>query len=52
VRIDELMLGVSIALGERPAAECMVADADASGSVQIDELITAVDGALNGCRNN
>lgn len=46
VTIDELVLGVRIALGDAPAAACVALDTDASGTVAIDELIVAVRAAL------
>src|SRR5262245_60660506 len=49
VTIDELLDGVNIALGNRPASSCPAADPNGSGSVAINELIAAVDAALNGC---
>ena len=49
VSIDELILSVSIALGERPATECSAVDWDSSGTVEINELVTAVGRALTGC---
>ena len=49
VSIDELILSVSIALGERPASECAAVDRDSSGTVEINELVTAVNRALTGC---
>ena len=49
VNIDELVLAVSIALGEHETSDCLVADRDGSGAVEIDELIAAVSVALQGC---
>jgi len=51
VNIDELVLAVSIALGENDISDCLVADRDGNGTVQIDELIAAVNVALQGCGN-
>jgi len=49
VTIDEILLGVNIALGQRPVEDCVAADRDGSGSVTIDEILTAVHAALQGC---
>jgi hypothetical protein len=48
ISIDELIRCVNAALG-RPAIPCAACDPDGDGIVQIDELIGAVDSALNGC---
>jgi hypothetical protein len=48
VTIEELILGVNIALGIQPVTACPAFDTDDSGSVTIDELIAAVNVALNG----
>jgi hypothetical protein len=48
VTVDELVLGVAIALGGQPAAECPSLDADGDGQVTVDELLTAVRNALDG----
>ncbi|HVM96865.1 MAG TPA: hypothetical protein VMT89_10775 [Candidatus Acidoferrales bacterium] len=49
VTVDELIVGVNIALGSAQVAQCSAMDANADGDVTIDELITAVSHALNGC---
>lgn len=46
VGIDELVLGVNIALGDALTG-CPRFDGDADGQVRIDELLAAVDAALN-----
>ena len=38
VTIDELIKAVGIALGSTAAGDCLAADADASGTITIDEL--------------
>ena len=48
VTVDELVTGVAISLGTTPAAACPAYDA---GTVTIDELVSAVHSALNGCAN-
>jgi hypothetical protein len=49
VSIDELVLGVGIALGSRPIAGCSALDVDGSKKVEINELVAAVARALRGC---
>jgi hypothetical protein len=49
VAINELVRGVSIALGSAPVDECPAFDADQDGAVSINELIAAVNAALEGC---
>jgi parallel beta-helix repeat protein len=49
VEINELIIGVNIALGFTDAVECSSFDTNSSGEVEINELITAVGFALNGC---
>jgi ELWxxDGT repeat protein/YVTN family beta-propeller protein len=49
VTVDELVLGVNIALGLRLVEACDAFDRDRSGDVTIDELVTAVNSALNDC---
>jgi hypothetical protein len=50
VAINELVTGVSIALGNQVLSACPAFDADGDGSVAINELITAVNNALAGCK--
>ena len=49
VAINELIIGVNIALGSAPLSSCTAFDANSDGMVSINELITAVNDALNGC---
>jgi hypothetical protein len=49
VTIDELILGVGIALNETPLARCPRLDADGEGTITIEELVSAVLNALNVC---
>lgn len=49
VRIEELIAGVRIALGERAVAACPAFDGNGDGAVGIDELVRAVTSALDGC---
>ena len=49
ITVDEVIVGVNIALGNRPIDDCLSLDPNGDGMVTIDELITAVSNALNGC---
>jgi len=49
VTIDELVLGVIIALGEQQPSECPGLDQGANGRVEVNELIAAVNNSLTGC---
>lgn len=49
VSIDELIRSVNVALGKNPVDTCAAADADANGSVTVEELVAIVDRSLNGC---
>ncbi|HVM98360.1 MAG TPA: hypothetical protein VMT89_18345 [Candidatus Acidoferrales bacterium] len=49
VTIDELIVGVNIALGLRGRHDCPPFDNNNDNSVTIDELIQAVRSALDGC---
>lgn len=49
VTVDELIVGVNIALGETPVDACPAFDSDGSGDVTVDEILTAVNNALDGC---
>jgi hypothetical protein len=49
VTIDELILGIGIALGDSAVASCAAFDLDDDGAVAIAELIAAVDRALGSC---
>ncbi|MFN8642132.1 MAG: autotransporter-associated beta strand repeat-containing protein [Candidatus Binatia bacterium] len=50
VEINELVLGVTIALGTTDVSACPAFDTDGNGSVAIQELIAAVNNALGSCR--
>jgi hypothetical protein len=47
--VDEILAMVNIALGNAPLIDCEAADANHDGQVTIDEILTAVNNALNGC---
>lgn len=49
VTIDELLLGVNIALDLREVRECATFDRNQDGAVTIDEILVAVGNALAGC---
>ncbi|MBI3782474.1 MAG: hypothetical protein HY270_03635 [Deltaproteobacteria bacterium] len=49
VTVDELILGVNIALGTSSVDQCHSFDADGDGEVAINELIAGVNSALVGC---
>jgi len=42
VTINELIMGVNIALGSAPLGDCSAYDKSGDGVVEVDELITAV----------
>jgi hypothetical protein len=47
--IDELIIGVNIALDNAPLGTCPSFDTDGDGHVTIDELLQGVNHALNSC---
>lgn len=49
VTVDELMIGVRQALGEDTSRSCVAFDATLDGHVSVDELVRAVNRALEGC---
>lgn len=49
VTVDELIIGVNIALGVLPLSACDAFDSNRDGQVTIDELLLAVNNALYGC---
>lgn len=49
VVINELVLGVGVALGAQPLSACDAFDTNASGGVEINELVAGVRAALDGC---
>lgn len=49
VQINELVTGVGIALGSISLQQCPAFDRNANPGVDISELVTAVNAALNGC---
>lgn len=49
VTVDEIIRGVSVALGEGRYRTCPPGDVDTDGDVTVDELLQGVHGALHGC---
>jgi len=49
VTIDDLVRGVATALGTQPLSNCPSLDGDGDGRVAINELVSAVRSALEGC---
>lgn len=49
VTVDEIVTGISIALGDLEVESCDVLDPDGNGSVTVDELLQAIQRALDGC---
>jgi CSLREA domain-containing protein len=47
--VDELILGISIALGTTSVATCPALDPNGDDEVTIDEVLTAVNHAVSGC---
>lgn len=52
VAINELIIGVNIALGTTPLSECPSYDIDGNSTIGINELITAVNNALGSCNGD
>jgi len=51
VTVDEVILGVNIALGTTSVDVCLAMDSSGDGIVTVDEVVTAVNHALDGCAN-
>ena len=49
VEVNELIIGVNIALGNSQTSACPSFDTNSDGSVAINELISGVNALLNGC---
>jgi hypothetical protein len=49
VSVDEIILGIGIALEDVPIDDCGALDSNGNGAVSINELIAAVNQALHGC---
>ncbi len=51
VTVDEILLGVNVALGLAGVDGCPIFDGNADGSVTVEEIVLAVNFALSGCPN-
>lgn len=49
VTVDELLLGIAIALGLRPPGDCPAFDPDGDGQVVVTDIVGAVNASLVGC---
>jgi hypothetical protein len=49
VTVNELIIGVNIALGSSQVIDCPSFDTNSDGSVAVNELISGVNALLNGC---
>jgi len=49
VTVDEMIMGVNIALSTMPLDECARIDVNGDGSVSVEEIIVGVNNALGGC---
>jgi hypothetical protein len=49
VQVDELVIGIRIALGEAPLDDCSAMDSNGDHQVTVDDLLRAVGSALSGC---
>jgi hypothetical protein len=49
VTVDEILVGVNIALGQRFVGDCPPFDSSGDGGVTVDEIVRAVNNALAGC---
>jgi len=49
VSVEELILGVNIALGNADVGDCSALDSNGSGTIDVNELVSAVNAALQGC---
>jgi len=50
VTADELVLGIDVSLGRAPADACAAYNAAGGSLVTVDQLVRAVQTALDGCR--
>jgi len=51
VTVDEIIALVQIAFGRLPAQECTNGDTNDDGRIRVDEILAAVNRALEGCGN-
>lgn len=52
VTVDEIVIGLGIALGQGDLGSCAPFDRSRDNAVTVDEILAAVDAALNGCTPN
>lgn len=50
VTVDEVVLSVSIALGQSSVVLCAAADSNSDGSITVDEIVLGLSRALDGCK--
>jgi hypothetical protein len=50
VTIEEIIIGVNIAMGSMPMGDCLAFDPSGDGEVTIEEIVLGVKGALQGCQ--
>ena len=49
VDVEDILRMVNIALGNRQIADCLAGDGNGDGQITVDEILTAVHNAVNGC---
>ena len=49
VTVDEILLGINLALGEEPVERCRIFDDSLDGMVTVDEILISVGSGLQGC---
>jgi hypothetical protein len=49
VTVEEILVGIDIALGNLPLSQCPTFDVSGDGQVTVDEILRAVNNALDGC---
>ena len=49
VTIEEIVVMVTVALGQREMSACAAGDRNADGQISVDEVVAAVNAALQGC---
>jgi hypothetical protein len=49
VTIDDIVILVNIALEQQPPDACPFGDVNHDGAITVDEILKAVNNALNGC---
>jgi hypothetical protein len=47
--VDEIIIMVNISLGDEPITECEAGDANHDGEITIDDILIAINNALEGC---